>query len=539
MNILLYFTIIFLVIIFIYFLYKNENFNENFININKIILLQLKSNIILEEIKTEQLQKIKKKITDYLEKYELSIKDYYIYSKNPYIINIRLILEDSISNEKIKHILEKMENKDSNMIFNIDTINLEITNINYDFYYHNNQYLTYIPYNQNYNFYKDIKFIPFDNITSDLQYKKFYNLKSMKNNDKYINSLNFLDSTQQTLKPYKSNTYSEDNEVTLNQLNQSFKNLLEKYNIEKLENLTDTHKFVVKKNYNKNIFINIQKWLVENISKELKIDILFSIKSSYVIEYSSHNKFHNFELIMKIFREGKITHYNIYCKIIVDIANNNYFIEKLIIVGEDINENLLFGKYKQNLLNNNVNCIHSSFNNTQIIDKNSATQKDFIKKYENKQNDIFYNQNPFYCFYKNADNEKDCKNDSTDDGTGLYDSPCVKNEDCDFYKSNKNYENSFGKCNNGYCEMPLNLNLYGYKKYNNEEKKNILCHNCKKDERCIGLNCHMCCEEQKDKTKYPNLEGPDYAFENDLYIRLNQNEKFKKKNLSPFSLHNL
>ena len=62
----------------------------------------------------------------------------------------------------------------------------------------------------------------------------------------------------------------------------------------------------------------------------------------------------------------------------------------------------------------------------------------FIKKYETKQNDIFYNQNPFYCFYKNANNEKDCKNDSNINGTGVYDSPCVKNEDCDFYKSNKN-----------------------------------------------------------------------------------------------------
>ena len=33
-----------------------------------------------------------------------------------------------------------------------------------------------------------------------------------------------------------------------------------------------------------------------------------------------------------------------------------------------------------------------------------------------------------------------------------------KDSECPFYKSNKNYENTFGDCINGYCEVPIGLN---------------------------------------------------------------------------------
>ena len=36
-----------------------------------------------------------------------------------------------------------------------------------------------------------------------------------------------------------------------------------------------------------------------------------------------------------------------------------------------------------------------------------------------------------------------------------WDKPCLRNEDCPFYKKNMNYPNNFGQCINGFCEMPL------------------------------------------------------------------------------------
>ena len=57
--------------------------------------------------------------------------------------------------------------------------------------------------------------------------------------------------------------------------------------------------------------------------------------------------------------------------------------------------------------------------------------------------------------------------------------------------------------------MPINLKRFGYKQINDAKVDDIICYNCKKDESqtCGGLNCNKCCEEQKDKSKYPDLNG--------------------------------
>ena len=94
-----------------------------------------------------------------------------------------------------------------------------------------------------------------------------------------------------------------------------------------------------------------------------------------------------------------------------------------------------------------------------------------------------------------------------ENGTGVWDKSCNYNEDCPYFKRNRNYPNSRGGCINGYCEMPINLKRFGYKQINDSKINDIICYNCKKDnsKSCIGLNCNKCCEEQKDKTKYPNF----------------------------------
>ena len=48
-------------------------------------------------------------------------------------------------------------------------------------------------------------------------------------------------------------------------------------------------------------------------------------------------------------------------------------------------------------------------------------------------------------------------------------------------------------------------------------------------EKCVGLDCYKCCEDQKNKSLYPELNGPDYAFHDD-FVRRNHN-KNELKNL--------
>ena len=119
---------------------------------------------------------------------------------------------------------------------------------------------------------------------------------------------------------------------------------------------------------------------------------------------------------------------------------------------------------------------------------------------------------------------------------------------------NLNYKNNFGKCVSGYCEFPLNVTNTSYRTGDNKQP---LCYNCKKiyknydnlnDDQnyylhqeeeentedlseCVGIDCHKCCEDQKNKSLYPNLKSPDYAFENDTEVRSNEeNKKLLKGN---------
>jgi hypothetical protein len=81
-----------------------------------------------------------------------------------------------------------------------------------------------------------------------------------------------------------------------------------------------------------------------------------------------------------------------------------------------------------------------------------------------------------------------------------WDKKCVKNEECPFYKANKNYPNNHGSCINGLCEFPLGVKPTGFKTYESDP----FCYNC--DPKDI-----KCCEKQAK---------PDYAFANDYPERV-------------------
>jgi hypothetical protein len=97
-----------------------------------------------------------------------------------------------------------------------------------------------------------------------------------------------------------------------------------------------------------------------------------------------------------------------------------------------------------------------------------------------------------------------------------WDRRCERNEECPFYQANKNYKNYYGGCIDGYCQMPVGVKQMSYRKFDPDTKP--FCYGCKDEQNAI------CCEEQKDKEKYPNLKSPDYAFPLDQYARLMQSK---------------
>jgi hypothetical protein len=80
---------------------------------------------------------------------------------------------------------------------------------------------------------------------------------------------------------------------------------------------------------------------------------------------------------------------------------------------------------------------------------------------------------------------------------------------------------------NGYCELPVNMERIGYKYYIQKENKLPLCYNCDTTKFELGSDLDTCCLDQYDKKKYPHLKSPDYAFKDDIVTRQNYfNQKF-------------
>lgn len=96
------------------------------------------------------------------------------------------------------------------------------------------------------------------------------------------------------------------------------------------------------------------------------------------------------------------------------------------------------------------------------------------------------------------------------------DKPCTKNEDCPYYRANKNYSNDFGRCMpDGKCQMPTGVLLMGYTKQYNRGEYAPFCYGC------TNPRDTMCCEDQAVLVarKQSPLKSPDYAFAGDTELR--------------------
>jgi hypothetical protein len=328
----------------------------------------------------------------------------------------------------------------------------------------------------------------------------------------------------------KNNKYKGGDKLNLKK-----KNIEEYKNIKSLEHLIN---WFLETLSEKTADLEDTKDILKNVNRSK-----YLMKDKFLISYKIDEKvqIEVFEFQIRIYREHKRHHFVLFIKGIVDYANSFYYIDKIIITGLQNNENIHFYDYKKNIGNMiNNNGIHFSMIDNKI--DNPDIQKQKIDKFLETNKKQIYNQDRGYCFYKEAKDKIQCISPSHQDpSTGIWDEPCLYDEDCPFFNMNTNYPNKRGGCFDGYCEMPTNLKTLGYKKYISGTKKKkfkALCYNCKKKNtpNCKGMECNMCCDDQKNKKLYPELHSPDYVFPNDFNERIKYSDIFNSKNISPIRL---
>ena len=188
-----------------------------------------------------------------------------------------------------------------------------------------------------------------------------------------------------------------------------------------------------------------------------------------------------------------------------------YFINNSRIVGTKISH---FFEDKNDCLIDGIYCKLDDEKCNKICNHKLSFMNDYQKKLiktlsyvkDEKKEDEFISLFRCYKVINKTDFEVTFKNnkEECDKNLGIWDRKCLSNEECPFFMANKNRNKYRGGCKKGLCEFPLGINAISPRKYDAESVP--LCGNCRRGYRC--------CEDQKDKNKYPNLLSPDYLFKN-------------------------
>jgi len=211
-----------------------------------------------------------------------------------------------------------------------------------------------------------------------------------------------------------------------------------------------------------------------------------------------------------------------------DYYNNDFYYKDQVIENNASNfipgdeNSKFFQKKNMKLIDNNE---RSDIDLT-LLDKDSVSSK-INEKIMNIAKDTEFNNHRCFGFVNGISQELPqyknpifCKSYHPEiNQNGIWDSPCQVDNDCPFYKANKNYTNEFGKCDKetGSCEMPLGIIPIGFTKYGKLEPN---CYNCD-----ITSKDSKCCRTQINDIKEGsvNYKSPDYIFSNDESSR----KKFK------------
>lgn len=222
--------------------------------------------------------------------------------------------------------------------------------------------------------------------------------------------------------------------------------------------------------------------------------------------------------------------------------NNKIMIVHVEFIGINSTDNVLMAKgYDNNDIKQEI--INYNFSNKSVMEKDPDAIVSLTKKYQEE----FKLKNQYACFNLNYNpslknepllqyySRESCESGVDPYGRkksyGVFDKPCEKDEECPYYKLNQNYDNNFGKCINGKCELPINMENIGYHYYKTDKAKLPLCYNCDSTKFEAVTLLDTCCEKQFDKELYPFLKSPDYAFKDDIVERQNYyNQKYCKRN---------
>ena len=191
------------------------------------------------------------------------------------------------------------------------------------------------------------------------------------------------------------------------------------------------------------------------------------------------------------------------------------------------------------------------FKDVEMKDGTWDLDQDFLQQQamEREQKATEAPMNPPICMTENGDvlnysTKEECEAATDDNGNpkdaAIFDNKCVQDSDCPFYSGNTNYENTRGGCkDDGFCEMPVNVQSLSYKDYYDEQIYYPYCYGCPTDKM------ETCCEIQKkiiDGTATTaeieehrltdvDLASPDYAFENDFDERLKVQADLNERNI--------
>ena len=350
--------------------------------------------------------------------------------------------------------------------------------------------------------------------------------------------------TEGYINTYKNEiSYDKMNKIVNEIKNENIQKIILPQNIKNKNN--NQEKLQELKNiYYQEIFKNFTK-LVNKYYEKLKFKSQYHLgdKRTYKIfdtqiisdnqETNSTFDFRNLIFNISVYKEDKNHHFTFQVNCIYNILQSNLQYKDIDIIGITEDEDIVFeelikDKQKYCSLDSKDDEIMVSCHNEEMSSSKKSLEEfekefnetrvtDFLKErdYQTKKG---IDDSKYSCFFKKGFSENTCKAYSFDSKTvGLWDKPCNINNECPFYKKNKNYVNNRGGCVNGYCEMPKNIKRAGYKSYLVNKKP--FCYNCDIND-CIGEECFTCCEEQKDRKKYPNLKSPDYIFSNDHIDRL-------------------
>ena len=163
---------------------------------------------------------------------------------------------------------------------------------------------------------------------------------------------------------------------------------------------------------------------------------------SYKIDYDKNIE--EFEIQMIVYRDRKDINYTIYCNLYFDKYNIKYYINKIFIVGVNLKQRVNFDNlhndYTKNYTNRNI-----PNPSDKKIESYKEDSEQFVKD-EKKKRAQYIEDDRGYCFFKrNVQNKIQCES-VDDNGTGVWDKSCVYNEDCPYFKRNRNYPNSRGGC---------------------------------------------------------------------------------------------